>query len=92
MRVSVNADKADAKCHLVGVDGVVLVRADTAVPVAIVVVCELTEGDDASVISIGGTIQGRKLEASLRNANNLVRDTITIQAGSNTVGIVILSD
>jgi len=61
LRVSIDADEANTKGELVGVDGVVLVVADTAVPDAtIVLVGELAEGDDAAVVTLRlGRVESR---------------------------------
>jgi hypothetical protein len=87
LRVGIDADEADAKGGLVFVDGGVLIVADTAVPDATIVLeGELAEGDDSTVVTLGfGRAQGRELEASLGNFNNLIRDAVALKARDDAV-------
>lgn len=94
LRVGINTDEANAKRELVGVNFGVLLGADTAVPfTAIVFVSEFAEGEDAAVFALGPRgIEGWKLEVLFRNAYDLVRDAVSIKAGSNRVSVVTLSN
>jgi len=94
LRVGIDANETNTEGTLVGVDGVVLVSANTTVPDATVVLeGKLAERDDTTIFTRRGRgVQSRELEASLRNVGNLVRDAIALQTRDDRVGTIALPD